>query len=134
MRAPLALFVLLLAGAARLSGQSGGGAGLDYNWQLVGTDTDSDEQTYYSSNVTRTPEGTVLAWVKLTYANGGTELLGRVEYDCRDRWRWLTAVVYDPQGNITASVMDPSFASEWGRLEPATTGELLEQVLCGRRM
>ena len=134
MRAPLALFVLLLAGAARLSGQSGGGAGLDYNWQLVGTDTDSDEQTYYSSNVTRTPEGTVLAWVKLTYANGGTELLGRVEYDCRDRWRWLTAIVYDRQGNITESVTDPSFASRWSSLQPETTGDLLQQVLCGRPM
>ncbi len=126
------LSLLLLAGSGRLYGQSAGG--MAYDWLLVGTDTGSDEQTYYSSNVTHTPQGTVVTWVKLTYSNGATELLGRVEYDCRDRWRWLTAVVYDPQGNITASVMDPSFASEWGRLEPATTGELLEQVLCGRRM
>jgi len=126
------LSLLLLAGSGRLYGQSAGG--MAYDWLLVGTDTGSDEQTYYSSKVTHTPQGTVVTWVKLTYSNGATELLGRVEYDCRDRWRWLTAVVYDPQGNITASVMDPSFASEWGRLEPATTGELLEQVLCGRRM
>src|SRR5437762_3639742 len=77
----LLLSLLLLAGSGRLYGQSAGGVA--YDWLLVGTDTGSDEQTYYSSNVTHTPQGTVVTWVKLTYSNGATELLGRVEYDCR---------------------------------------------------
>jgi len=133
----LALFVLLWAGAgcrdARPASADGAAAHgeSDDAWQLVSSGADGESIYFSFGTMARTARGTMLAWSKLTWPNGNRKAIGRLEYDCRGRWRMLSVASYDPDGNIIDSKTDGK-PSPWYDVVAETAAQDYQRVVCER--
>ena len=133
MKRLLALFVLLWAGcrhARPASADAAADGQSAYDWQLVSSGADGESIYFSFRTMARTAQGTVLAWSKLTWPNGNRKAIGRLEYDCRGRWRMLSAMSYDPDGDIIDSRIDGP-PSPWNDVLPETAAQDYQRIVCG---